>query len=415
MKNSPCSKLAKLKLKTPQKVLDYFEELKTNFRYEECLKKYAHYIQIYREKLIMRTWAVRIRKNGLMEYSEVVRRGEDLIPVFCNCDYGYLSGWVCDYGYDWDPYAAYIGHSKDIGWMFGKYINADEISKRFDPHHTYTYDTGLEFFEYIFRLIEEPAIEYLIKNGYAPLIKSINMLNKNARSIDKILKVDHKWADYLKGKSRNYLIACRKYKTIEEVEEYVRMMSSTNSRPLLKYVKNHMNKYIEYCRQQSTGYYYINESLYKDYLDMASKLGYPLEETRYLFPDNIQAAHDKVMNETQVQKGKLFQKQFEEQFRKLTRFTYETDQLLIRPCQSNSELIKESETLHHCVRTYAERYAKGLTGIFFIRKLTDPETPYVTVELKGKTVIQVRADHNAAPEMLVKQFVEQWKAVYKLA
>lgn len=415
MSSLVCSNIAKLKLPAPLRVKEYFEELHANFKHEECYKTNAHYIQKVDGQLIMRTFSVRIRKNGEMEYSETVRRGEDLEPVFCHCEYGYLAGWIVDYGYEWSKYDTYPGWNKKVGYLWGKYINRDEIDPEYDPHHSYTYGTGLEYFEYILRLRDEPRIELLVKNGYAPLVKSLNMLGKDEKNISKILKVDPKWTEYLKGKNRIYLIACRKYKTEAEVEMYVHMATHNHLKGILKYVKDHMAKYLEYIRNPPYDTVYdINEGMYKDYLDMAYKLGYPLNENRYLFPEDIQEAHDKALNELKVMKGKILQKGFDKQYEKLAKLAFENQQLLIRPAKDNDELVNESEQLHHCVRTYAEKHAKGITAIFFIRQTKNPDKPYVTLELVNKRVVQVRADHNTVPAPEVWQFVDQWKEVYKL-
>ena len=403
-----------MKLPVPQRVKDYFRELHDQHTYQECVKENVHYIQEFCGELMMRTFSVRIRKNGEMQYSETVRRGEDLVPVFCNCDFGYLSGYLIDYGYEWNPDFAYEGWNKKAGYLWGKYINRDEIDAIRDPHHSYTYDTGMEYFEYILKLRGEPRIELLVKNGYAPLVKSLTLLNSKERNIAGILQVKPKWVEYLKGKNRNYLIACRKYDTVEEVEMYVKMLSTPARKPLLKYVKNNMGQYIRYAKEQSKGVYDINEQLYKDYLDMACKLGYPLDESRYLFPENIKEAHDQAVKETAIQKGNIMKEGFTKQFEKLKKYAYEANNLMIRPCRDNTELIMESELLHHCVRTYAERHAKGLTAIFFIRETNHPDTPLATLELQKKHVVQVRADHNRQPEKEVLEFVSAWKQKYKL-
>lgn len=408
------SEIKSMKLPVPQRVKDYFQELHERHTYKECVKENVHYIQEFCGELLMRTFSVRIRKNGEMEYSETVRRGEDLVPVFCNCEYGYLSGYLIDYGFEWDPISAYEGWSKSVGYLWGKHINRDEIDALRDPHHSYTYDTGMGYFEYILKLKEEPRIELLVKNGYAPLVKSLKLLNNKERNIAGILKVKPKWVEYLKGKNRQYLIACRRYETVEEVEMYVRMLNSPSEKQLLKYIKNHISKYIEYAREQSTGCYCINSSLYKDYLDMASKLGYPLNENRYLFPEKLATAHDRVLEETKVQEANQLKKQFKLQYEKLKKYSMEENGLLIRPCKNNKELIEESEQLHHCVRTYAERHAKGITAIFFIRKADSADKPYVTLELNKKHVVQIRADHNTRPEPEVLAFVDKWKGEYKL-
>lgn len=404
MKKLVYSDLTKLKLAEPKAITNYMRDFARKHK-GMTWKENVHYIQIYRGDLIMRTWCYRMRKNGEFMYSEHVRRTEDLKPVFCNINYGYLSGWLPDYGREWSIAYAYEGWNTETGYLWGKIINAEEIKEKIDPHHSY--DGIQPFFEYMVKLKHDPRIEYLSKNGYGNLINSMNLLNEKGRNIAEILKVDPKWTDYLKGKGRNYLIACRRYKTVEEVERYVLMACDSYLRHLLKYVKDDMKGYLQF--ESRPGY---DCELYKDYLDAASTIGYPLNERKHLFPSDLRAAHDEAINGLIQFKAQLNAKEFAAQMEKLSKYTYENGVYLIRPAADNGELIYESEQLHHCVRTYAEKHAKGLTAIFFIRQLSNPGKPYVTLELNKKHVVQIRADHNTRPEPEVLAFVDQWKGEF---
>ena len=72
---------------------------------------------------------------------------------------------------------------------------------------------------------------------------------------------------------------------------------------------------------------------------------------------------------------------------------------------SVSDLKKEGTTLHHCVATYADRVAKGETLILFIRQISEPDTPFYTMEWRDNRVIQCRGSHNKDMTPDVKTFV----------
>lgn len=89
--------------------------------------------------------------------------------------------------------------------------------------------------------------------------------------------------------------------------------------------------------------------------------------------------------------------------------------MIITPANSIEDLVNESKELHHCVRTYNERYAKGETNIFLIRKCKEPNRPFFTLELsRNKEITQLRGDHNCSPNETVIHFVRQWAKKYKL-
>lgn len=50
--------------------------------------------------------------------------------------------------------------------------------------------------------------------------------------------------------------------------------------------------------------------------------------------------------------------------------------------KSPSDLIREGELLNHCVgrMNYDQRFIREESLIFFVRRVTEPDTPFVTVE-----------------------------------
>lgn len=90
--------------------------------------------------------------------------------------------------------------------------------------------------------------------------------------------------------------------------------------------------------------------------------------------------------------------------------SFELDGLLIRPCQTEAELIREGKDLHHCVASYAKRHAEGKTAILFIRQAAEPDMPFFTLEFdeKTKTVRQNRGLRNCARTPEVNAFEKAW-------
>jgi len=89
-------------------------------------------------------------------------------------------------------------------------------------------------------------------------------------------------------------------------------------------------------------------------------------------------------------------------------YAFQHGDLEIRPVHDIDELVNESKELSHCVRSYDERIANGETGIFVVRKVEEPDRPFVTVELKGRELVQARAKQNKKPPKEVDNFLDQW-------
>lgn len=79
-----------------------------------------------------------------------------------------------------------------------------------------------------------------------------------------------------------------------------------------------------------------------------------------------------------VQRAKLNKVKIE--FRKTLEF--EDKDYLIRLPVDKNEIVKEGMELHHCVGSYAERYETGDTTIMFLRKKSEPDKPFYTIEVE---------------------------------
>ena len=143
---------------------------------------------------------------------------------------------------------------------------------------------------------------------------------------------------------------------------------------------------------------------------MAHRLHRDLNDSLVRWPRNLNTAHDQVMEEQQARVNAELNAMFLERAAELEPLSFELDGLLIRPCQSEAELIREGKDLHHCVATYAKRHAEGKTAILFIRQVTEPDKPFFTLEFdeKAKKVRQNRGLRNCDRTPEVKAFEKAW-------
>lgn len=85
------------------------------------------------------------------------------------------------------------------------------------------------------------------------------------------------------------------------------------------------------------------------------------------------------------------------------------DNYIVIIAKNPFELIKEGNTLHHCVgrMNYDQKFVREETLIFFIRNVAEPDKPFVTVEysLSQKKVLQCYGDNDLPPNDNVKNFV----------
>jgi len=184
----------------------------------------------------------------------------------------------------------------------------------------------------------------------------------------------------------------------------------------MKYASPKMLEYVyQNCAYARTVEYSERLLDYDDYLRMAEEMGYPMNRNDVLYPKNIRESHNALMKKYNQVRSELVNKGIKATADKLMKYRYESHGMIIIPAQSNEELIAESKALNHCVRTYADKIAKGKTGIMFVRKSEEPDRPYVTLELNGKKVIQVRAKNNSKPSSEVCDVVRKWEKQFRLS
>lgn len=163
---------------------------------------------------------------------------------------------------------------------------------------------------------------------------------------------------------------------------------------------------------------------YTDYRDWLKRLGYDMNDKAYKYPRDFWQEHDRVMVEYQDLQDRLMREK-EEKMSELIRLKYfeliklkamelKRDGLFITAPKNVGELKKEGRVLHHCVGTYAERVAEGETNIFFIRRESEPDKPFYTLEWNGE-IVQCRGKGNCLADGIVKDFAERFDATMKLS
>lgn len=375
--------------------------------------------------ILERTFAIHRMKNGTADITECARRLPDQPTVISNAYWYGLGGWVYERGGQWDKTNFWYAYKKNNCRFYGKVLNEEEIISNYMPYCCWDKvkesQLNISFYEFLEIYIRNPkAVEMLIKNGYSELLTSTRYLNFKAKNIAECLKVNNKWVKFLKGKSQYFLFACRKpyVKTEEDAELVADILYYKPAAGLLKYAPGREIQMCHFLQRADFVLNHDNIALYKDYLKFANQIGMPMDRKEVLFPVDWRRAHDDASEQIEVILSKAKDMEIKKYHDKAMKYAFEKDGLLIKPVESGAEMVLESKILKHCVRTYVDKVANGKTMIFFIRKSEDPATPYVTLELADKHIVQYHGYRNdvefpIAPE--VQNFIKEWKSKYKFA
>jgi hypothetical protein len=190
----------------------------------------------------------------------------------------------------------------------------------------------------------------------------------------------------------------------------------------------HMNRYTE--RDLVTERQHNMAADWTEYLGWCKELKYDTDNLFIYMPHNFKAVHNRTSADYIAHKDRIKakkKKRMEDQVRRENlRIKKEMQEILEANVGKNAFMIrgkglvlvvpkdaadlkKEGEELHHCVGTYVERVAKGLTNIFFIRRSDEPDKPYYTMEWSNNKVVQCRGKHNKEAPPEVKAFCEAFK------
>lgn len=178
----------------------------------------------------------------------------------------------------------------------------------------------------------------------------------------------------------------------------------------VNYLRKQQDK--EKCKKTLGGY----AVMLRDYYKLCDKLHISVDKDTF-FPKELKKEHDRLVEEDRRQekekrqkKDKETDKRISERAEELAELADDNGVLMIFPVPSLDELKNEGKCLHHCVATYAEDVASGKTDIFFIRRVSEPEKPFYTLELDEKSCVvkQNRGKANCARIPEVEAFEKQW-------
>ncbi|MBY0054113.1 PcfJ domain-containing protein [Brevibacillus agri] len=276
-----------------------------------------------------------------------------------------------------------------------------------------------------------PCIEYLTKLGMRGLVdakllgyKTYGMANWRAKNPLKVLKMSKQemnelravgvpvdpWLLYLRhlskkdGSNLTFTELARIRSEISEtwLSDLHRVLARTTLRKAYAYLSKQIGKPDVSGRHSSKGQLL---STWNDYIADCLRLGLDLSREAVLFPSNLYRAHQNTIKQIKVKEDEELRVKFAARAKELVKYRFEALGFLLRPPVDQKELIEEGEALHHCVGTYAPRYAKGETDLLLLRKVDEPDKSFYTMEIRDGKIAQCRGAHNCPPTKEVQAFV----------
>lgn len=292
------------------------------------------------------------------------------------------------------------------------------------------YDRSLEELsdpvEYLALYCKYPACEYIWKAGLGWMFKARERdrggfrkcVNLRAKTPKGLLRGLCK-ADVKALRGMTYFEHAEAYRRLREAGavspdgdgvEYAKAVAFAGER-VRECCFDHARGAYKYFRRQKkrSGLSYGNLlNDYGDYLREIDEIGGAGE----MWPDDLRAAHERLSARLRRKKTAQSNPDFRARRRLLNRYRFAWHGMLIRPIDSETELIREGEMQHNCVAGYAKRHADGGTAIFVLRRRDKPREAWCTVEYneKDNKVRQCRAYRNGDAPPEAQEFIQRWLA-----
>lgn len=288
---------------------------------------------------------------------------------------------------------------------------------------------------------KRPYMEYLIKSGLTRLAKDIikiygwwgDPMPEGAGNLKELLGINGERVNRLKQLNGG-LRAWEWLIYEEEIGERI-------TRESLGYLDDHgigrdqaremldsgltVNRMVNYLKKQKTSPG-RTITLWNDYLRMAASEGLNVGDDIIRFPRDLKGRHDvlvEIINarrdaervKRDAQRYADLNKQIEKNLSAVRRYFWENEDYIIIPAGKCEELVAEGQALHHCVgasNTYMERMAQGDSWILFLRRKSDIETPYYTIEigLADDKIRQYYSEYDRQPD---KKEISRVLSAYK--
>lgn len=298
--------------------------------------------------------------------------------------------------------------------------------------------------DYMERYIQTPQIEMLTKMGLTKVVKELvsyhygMVVDQDAKQADQFLGIRKERVKQLirEQGDMEFLKIMQLEKRIgqrwtdEQVEQLAEIgLGGETSVPLeymgIQKLLNRVAKYAgcTYGAMCGTALARLKRTAqtYIDYLNMRKELGYDLKNTVYLFPKDLEAAHNKMIMEQNKEQADRRIREVNEKFplikkhyrRLRKRFCFEDEEFMIRPARDAGEIVMEGRILHHCVGgdSYLNKHNTDQSTILFLRFKSEPEIPYITVEIRtdSLSILQWYGANDRKPD---KDRMQRWLDAY---
>lgn len=277
---------------------------------------------------------------------------------------------------------------------------------------------------YLALYVKYPICEYLWKMGFGWMFRArendragfqrcVNLRAKKPRDLLKGLtkqdvRVLKPYSRFGTIEAYRKLRACGAINPDEDGAAYADAAASTSGRVLTLCIEQpELHSYFKRQKKRSGLRYHDLLRDWGDYLREIDEIG-----GGEMLPDDLEEAHRRLSARLRKKRLAGLTREFRVRRHLLRQYCWHWGGMLVRPVDSEEEILREGEIQNNCVAGYAARHAQGETCIFVLRRAEQPGVPWCTVEYRPEKnmVVQCRAYRNGSAPPEADEFMKRWCA-----
>lgn len=394
---------------------------------ENNITKYYSYLTKFNKTIAKITVAIKKHKNNYL-IKQVAIHTLDGQAYARDMSFNYISGYTTYWYNEIDPenkidYSLKEWYKCDYKWFnpYSKLININFLDE-YDEYKYSCYNQKKDLNDILkfLRFYKQyPEVEILMKLDLEAYSLKTTLLKKlhNDKTFRKYIFKNKDLINKIRPRTTSIITAYNKNKKIEEIEkisDFTQKISGLYNKKLKEEFKQEKEQLLNYITNQNISIYLYNDYfLACDYL----KIDVKLKKNRY--PKDFMYWHNIRINQKETKKAekdKEEQKRYYKSFQKIINKYKSLEQIsennfITIIAKTPNDLKIEGKILHHCVGSlnYDRKIIDEKTLIFFIRKKTDKNTPYVTLEysINNQQILQCYGINNTKPDDNTLNYINQ--------
>ena len=126
------------------------------------------------------------------------------------------------------------------------------------------------------------------------------------------------------------------------------------------------------------------------------------------YPQNLAAIAEEMEHERELRRHRASDEAIARRAAELDGKSFESDGHVIRPAASVREILDEANAQSNCVAGFIDKYARGDTEIWLMRRSDSPDESLVTVEVRDGRVRQAFQSHNRQVTAEQRRVLRDW-------